>query len=172
MADAATPSTGETTPQRVVTATNKAKAWKSRGYLTAKDVKQFVSQKTAKGKNPNVGAFLERQLAEGYGIASGAVNKFNRGEYKSRNSLLGNIPFGVPTPNIGGMITRGLQMQPGQVYMGAARVGKAPKGNPAAYGLPIGAAATGVDYARMLRTKAEVKALRTPAAPATTTPAQ
>jgi hypothetical protein len=170
MADAATPPTGETTPQRVVTATNKAKAWKSRGYLTAKDVKQFVSQKTAQGKNPNVGAFLERQLAKGYGIASGAVNKFNQGEYQSRNSLLGNIPFGVPSPNMGGM--RGLQMQKGQVYMGAARVGNAPKGNPAAYGLPIGAAAAGGDYARMLRTKAEIKSLRAPVAPATTPPAK
>jgi hypothetical protein len=113
--------TSPATTAAAATATKKAKAWKTRGYVTNKDIRQLVSSRRAEGKNTNVGAFLERQLAKGIGVGAKAVGKYAQGAYTTTaRNLLGN-PYGIETPNLGGM--RGLGMQPGQVYMGAAQQG-------------------------------------------------
>ena len=108
------------------TAVNRAQAWKSRGYITDSDLKRVIASRRSQGKNFDVGRFLERQLSRGIGLGSNLVNKYTRGRYMSDQSLspirnlLGN-PYGIETPNLAGM--RGLTMQRGQVYMGAAQQG-------------------------------------------------
>lgn len=159
-------------------ATRKAKAWKSRGYVTGKDVKQFVQRKEAAGKTADVSKFLENQLAKGYGVGAGAVGKYSQQQARTSRGLLGNPLvsnyFGRESANVGGM--RGLELGRGQVYMGSARVV-----TPSQPSNSIGSGASGfswspgrVDYARSIMPKSlvrQAKRQQTAAQPTQTTSA-
>lgn len=171
MADPVTTTPESTTTGAATSATKKAKAWKTRGYITGKDIKRLISSKEAQGKRPDVGAFLERQLSKGIGVASGAVHKYTQGAFQTSRNLMGN-PYGMEYANVGGM--RGLRMQPGQVYMGAAQQG-GPIRSSRNYGLvnltSSGQPAQTANYVPILKLKQDFKTARAAQPTTTQTPA-
>lgn len=151
-----TAAAGATTTPAATSATKKAKAWKSRGYVTGKDVKQFVQRKEAAGKTADVSKFLENQLAKGYGVGAAAVNKYAQRPAVTSRSLMGSQLQGS-SANVGGM--RGLELGRGQVYMGASRVT-----TPRRDYVSVGSGASGhswtpgtTDYARSIMPKSLVR---------------